>query len=119
MRLLILKAMTDEPLYDPDQMVFEDLDTSDPDVVDAYLNHPTTEKLTDDLGRQFRRSDPTYQRRILNEQLSHREDDRTKAAETLQGLALGAPLRQPLQQLLDGLDNHIEAIKLRLLELDD
>ncbi|MBF6232434.1 hypothetical protein [Nocardia farcinica] len=110
--------MTDEPLYDPDRDVVEDLDLSDMDVMDAYLNHPTTEKLVDDLGRQFRRMPSADQQRELSEQLSQWEEKRSEVADALLRFEPDTPQRLGLQRLLDGLDGYIEAAKLRMLELD-
>ncbi|MFC9660241.1 hypothetical protein ACFVJ5_08390 [Nocardia sp. NPDC127606] len=111
--------MTDEPLYDPDRMLFEDLDLSDPDVVDAYLNNPTTEKLIDDLGRDFRRKPNADQQRVLSEELSRHEKYRSEVASALLRLDPDVPQWLALQRLFDGLDSLIEATKLRMLELDD
>ncbi|MFI2281371.1 hypothetical protein [Nocardia beijingensis] len=111
--------MTDEPLYDPDRMLFEHLDLSDMDVVDAYLNHPTTEKLVNDLGREFRRRPSAEQQRELSEQLSRWEKNHAEVAAALVRFDRDAPERLGLQRLLDGLVELIDAAKLRVLELDD
>ncbi|WP_280414953.1 hypothetical protein [Nocardia carnea] len=111
--------MTGEPLYDPDRMVVDDLDLSDPDVADAYLSHSTTDKLMDDLGREFRRQPSAYQQRVLSEDLGRFEKDRAELASTVAGLDPDAPEREALQPLLDKLNGYIEAMKLRMLELDE
>jgi hypothetical protein len=59
--------MPDEPLYDPDRTVFEDLDFTDPDVARAYLDHPVTEKLHDDINRLVRSRPTSHQRRDLSD----------------------------------------------------
>lgn len=111
--------MPDEPLYDPDRMVVDDLDLSDPDVADAWLNHPTTGKLMDDLGREFRRQPSAYQQSELSSSISRFEKDRAELASKLAGLDPDAPERGMLQLLLDKIDSYIEAMKLRMLELDE
>ncbi|MGW5441013.1 hypothetical protein [Nocardia asteroides] len=110
--------MTDEPLYDPDRMVVDDLDLSDPDVADAYLNHPTTDKLAADLGRDFGRQPIAYQQQVLSESIRRYEEHRAELASQLEGLEPDALERDGRKPLLDKIDDYLEAMKLQMLQLD-
>src|SRR3954469_1782007 len=111
--------MPDEPLYDPDRMVFEDLDFSNLDVAAAYLSHPTTDALVDDLGRSFRQLPASEQPREITEYIGQLEADRNKLSNMLQDPVEEGQIRDTLQTLRDTINNHIESAKLRLSELDD
>lgn len=111
--------MPDDPRYDPDRMVVEDLDLSDPEVVRAYLYHPTTQALAEDKGRQFRELPAAQQRATLDEALRARRTDHAQISAKLEALESDDPARVGLQQVLEGLAMIIEAMTLRLHELDD
>lgn len=111
--------MPDEPLYDPDRTVPEDLDFSDPDVALAYLNHPNTERLSDDIGRLFRSMPASDQQRDLGEYVTELEQRRTELMAVIKGLNSGDPARSDLNQLLQDVERNLEGAKLRMLELDD
>lgn len=100
-------------------MVVEDLDFSDPDVVRAYLYHPTTQALAEDSGRQFRELPAAQQRATLDEALQARRVDHRQVTAQLAGLEPDDPARAGLQKILGGLETIIEAMTLRLHELDD
>lgn len=110
--------MPNEPLYDPDLMVLEDLDFSDPDVALAYLNHPTTEKLTDDLGRAFRSAPAAEQRRELEDHLAQLERYYAQLTTDIRNLAPGSPVIASLREVLASLSRNAEAVKARLRELE-
>lgn len=110
--------MPDEPLYDPDRMVPDDLDCTDLDVARAYLDDPTTEKLVDDLGRSFREMPADYQQRELDGFLTQLAEHRERFATDLSQLDADCSIRSTLQELLDSIDKHMETTKLRMLELD-
>lgn len=112
-------AMPDEPLYDPDRMVPEDLDFSDLDVVKAYLYHPTTQALSEDSGRQFRVLPAAQQRATLDDALAARRADRQQLAARIESLGPDDPHREALLPLLKGLDTIVEMMTLRLHELDE
>lgn len=111
--------MGQEPLYDPDQSAAEDLDFTDPRVALAYLNHPNTEALADDLGRAFKSLTAEHQQREIVEYLSELVQRRTQALAALADLEANAPGRPLVQQIVEAIDRHIEAAKLRMLELDE
>lgn len=56
----------------PDRI--QNLDFSDPEVIDSYLNHPSSQALVEDLGRAFRHAPAHEQRAELLKLL-----ERTKA----------------------------------------
>ncbi|MGE0216513.1 hypothetical protein [Mycolicibacterium sp.] len=111
--------MPDEPLYDPDRDVPEDLDFSDPDVARAYINHPVTEQLAEDYGREFRAMPPADQQAELSEYLSDLEQQRSQIADTIETSDPGSPALPVLRELLDKIDQNIEAAAWRILELDE
>ncbi|WP_293003769.1 hypothetical protein [Mycobacterium sp.] len=111
--------MPDEPRYDPDRMVPEDLDFSDLDVVKAYLYHPTTQALSEDRGRQSRALPAAQQRATLDEALTARRADRQQLAARIESLGPDSPSREALLPLLSGLDTIVEMMTLRLHELDE
>ncbi len=110
--------MPDNPLYDPDRDVPEDLDFSNPEVANAYLDHPTTGAFHDDIRRQFLSLPPADQQRELARYVSGLEAQRAQAATDLESLDRDAPGRSFLQEMLDMLDKNIESAKLQMLELD-
>jgi hypothetical protein len=110
--------MPDEPLYDPDRTVPEDLNFTDPDVASAYLNHPVTQDLHADLGRLFQDLPAESQQRMLGEYVADLVAERTQAAADIEGLDHCAPAVPLLEQFLADLDENIEAAKSRMLELD-
>jgi hypothetical protein len=57
--------------WDPDKMLFEDLDLTDHQAVMDYLNHPTTRALDEELARHFRRQPAEVQIAELREHLSN------------------------------------------------
>lgn len=93
--------MPDEALYDPDRSVPEDLDFTDPEVAHAYLDHPVSEKLANDVGRAFRTMPASHQQRELSEFLSQREEQRAQVAANMDNLDRDAPRRPGMQQLLE------------------
>ncbi|WP_137145096.1 hypothetical protein [Mycolicibacterium sp. CR10] len=66
--------MPDEPLYDPDRSVPEDLDFSDLDVAMAYLDDPTTKALGEDMRRMVRAMPAADQQRRLTEYVTDLEE---------------------------------------------
>lgn len=111
--------MPDEPPYDPDRMVVEDLDFSDLDVVRAYLYHPTTQALAEDTGRQFRELPAAQQHAKLEDALRARRADHQQLTARLDELTADDPARADLRPVLDALNTIIEMMTLRLHELDD
>jgi hypothetical protein len=55
----------DTPLWDPDRMLFADLDLSNLAAIDAYLEHPVTNALHDDVARAFLHEPPDAQAAVL------------------------------------------------------
>lgn len=108
----------DDSIYSADRNVPEDLDFTNSEVAQTYLDHPATEKLVEDLGRAFRRMPPAHQQRVLGDRLRDIEEQRTKMAAEIEGLAPDAPGRAQMQELLLALDEHIDAMRLRMMELD-
>lgn len=108
-----------EPLYDPDRTVLEDLDFTDTDAVRAYLDQPVTHALYEDFGREFRQLDPADQRREFLEAVANYEAWRAQVADLVDNYGDGTPARQTLEELISRLDDYIGLAKLRLLELDD
>jgi hypothetical protein len=99
-------------------MVPEDLDFSDPEMVRAYLYHPTTQALAEDSGRQFRELPATQQRTTLDDALRARRAEHEQLTAQLRALGPDDPGHAGLRRLLGALDMIIEAMTLRLLELD-
>lgn len=108
-----------EPLYDPDRTVLEDLAFTDTDAVRAYLDQPVTHVLYEDFGREFRQLDPADQRREFLEASANYEAWRAQVADLYETYGDGTPARETLAELLIRLDDYIGLAKLRLLELDD
>ena len=109
----------DEPLWDPDRMRFpEDLDVNNLDQVQAWLNDPVSNALVEDLGRQFRQLPAAQQRPEVIESLKMSRKTRDLIAKCLDG-DVGEPELSALQDLLRRAEAHMDAAKLRLLELDD
>lgn len=111
--------MPNESLYDPDRMVPDDFDLSDPEVVRAYLYHPTTQALAEDSGRQFRKLPGAQQRATLDDALRARRADLEQLTAELSALGPDDPSRPGLRRIFDALEMIIEAMTLRLHELDD
>lgn len=109
--------MPDEPLYDPDRSVPEDLDFTDPEVARAYLDHPVTEKLGDDIGRLFRGMSASDQHRALSEYLTKLLEFRAQATVDMAD-DLDSTEHPLAPAVLDDLDKKIEAARRRMLELD-
>ncbi|MFN8088551.1 MAG: hypothetical protein U0R81_06155 [Mycobacterium sp.] len=108
-----------EPLYDPDRTVLEDLDFTDTGAVRAYLDQPVTHALYEDFGREFRQLDPADQRREFLEAVANYEAWRAQVAEHVDNYGDKTPARKTLEELISRLDDYIGLAKLRLLELDD
>lgn len=113
------EEVPDEPLYDPDRMVFENLDHTNLDMMSAWLDHPVTQALHEDLGRQLRSRPAVIQRAAIKEGLARDERYRADLAERLAADDLTAEHRAGLQRLLDAFTSNIDGARLRLLELDD
>lgn len=111
--------MPEENLYDPDRTVPQDLDFSDPEVVRAYLYHPTTQALAEDSGRQFRELPAAQQRATLEDALRARRADHEQLTAELSVLRPDDPGRSGHQRLRGALETIIEAMTLRLYELDN
>ena len=110
--------MSNDPLYDPDRVVFEDLDLTDKEAVKAYLDHPVTAALTNDYGREFRRLPAAEQQSTLDDMLRQNKQRRAELVQAMDGFAPEAPARVAQQMLLEALDTQFGALTLRLLELD-
>lgn len=111
--------MDNEPLWDPDRMVFpDDLDVNNLDQVDAWLDHPVTNALVEDLGRAFRQLPAIQQRTEINERLRHYETWRDECTAWMNHEP-DSLKRAALQEVLDAINHGINGAKLRLLELDD
>lgn len=108
-----------EPLYDPDRTVLEDLDFTDADAVRAYLDQPVTHALYEDFGREFRQLDPADQQREFLEAVANYEAWRAQVADLVGNYGDGTPARKTLEELISRFDDYIGLAKLRLLELDD
>lgn len=113
-------GMSDESKYDPDRMVFEDLDHSDPEVVMAYLEHPVTEALTEDLGRAFQQEPVEVKREAWQRSLARLQEQRRQLVE---GPGPSAEMsdenRLAIAELLLGLDGFIERYKNALAVLEN
>jgi len=109
-------AMSDEPKYDPDRSVFEDLYLADPEVVQAYLDDPVVSSLHDDLGRMFQGMPAAEQRTVLHDELRKAEDRRREVLIALEG-DHDVQARQALEMLLDGMDDSVNRVVARLREL--
>lgn len=108
-----------EPLYDPDRTVLEDLAFTDTDAVRAYLDQPVTHALYEDFGREFRQLEPADQQREFLEAVANYEAWRAQVAELVEKSGENSPARETLEELISRLDDYIGLAKLRLLELDD
>lgn len=109
----------DESLFDPERTGSKGLDFSDPDVVRAYLYHPTTQALAEDRGRRFRELRTAQQRATLDEALRARRADHQQMSRQLDALGPEDPDRAGLQRVLEAFETIIEALTLRLYELGD
>lgn len=108
---------SEEPLYDPDRMRFEDLDLSNLEAVDAYLDHPVTQALHEDLGRLSRQEPASVQRAEIERELVQCQAYRMEVAEAIIELDDSEDdKRTALLKLQDGLDGFIEGCQRRLSE---
>ncbi|CAN3128594.1 hypothetical protein ACNUDN_11795 [Mycobacterium sp. smrl_JER01] len=107
----------DKPLYDPDRTVLEDLDFSDPEVAMAYLDHPHTQQLHNDLGRLFRNLPASDQQLQIRRYLFDLGGQRAQVEEHLADVDHDAPERPALEQLLAAINKNIEAAQSRMHEL--
>nr|WP_046286042.1 hypothetical protein [Mycobacterium sp. UM_NZ2] len=110
--------MVDEPLYDPDRHVPEDLDFTNPEVARAYIDHPVTARLFEDAGRAFRELPAADQLRELRDYLARLAEQRDQVVVLLEGDQPDADVRASLERLMVAIDRNIEGAKLRMLELD-
>ena len=108
--------MPDEPLYDPDSMVPEDLDFSDIEVAQAYLDHPATRQLVEDLGKSFRHEPVEIQRKGLMASLARFEGYRADVVQAIKERG-DIPPEDPIYELRDAIEGHIAAFEARLREL--
>lgn len=111
--------MPDEPLYDPERMVFEELDLTDAHSIKEYLGHPATNALYEDFGHEFRSLTPDDQRLEIETALGNYQTWRAEVAAGIETEPEGSLLRESLSQLLERLEDFIGLARLRLLELDD
>ncbi|TDO16931.1 hypothetical protein EV580_0095 [Mycobacterium sp. BK086] len=112
--------MNDKPLWDPDRMRFpEDLDVDNLDQVQAWLDHPNTNAIVEDFGRQFRQLPAEQQRPEITRSIRENEKRRAEVTEMIRRHGPDDPIRASLQEVLDAVNRSIDSGKLRLLELDD
>ena len=105
--------------YDPDRMTFEDLDLTDMEAVDEWLNHAVTKALHEDLRRAFRREPAAHQREMISRSLAADEERLRELDEALTTREYEPEARAALEQLRAALDGVVTAARLRLIELDD
>jgi hypothetical protein len=105
--------VTDVPFYDPDRMTFEDLDLNNLNAIVAYLDHPNTIALHDDLARAFPHEPIETQRAALKSALESFEKDRRRAVEALAQVEL-AETRLRLEQIRRAAEGYIAQIRERL-----
>jgi hypothetical protein len=108
-----------EPIYNPDRMVFEDLDLNDPDVIEAYFDHDVTRALAEDHGRAFRTLPAAQQQAVIERELGTNNARRAELTQEINSRDSDDPVRTRLQDLLHALDRYSDAARLRLLELED
>ncbi len=116
----MLRSVPEKPKYDPDRLN-EDLDFTDPDVIDAWLSNPVVEALHEDMGREFRLRPAEEQ---LPELLKHLRDNEDVYERTrdLRAKLAGDPDTDPetiaaLDRMLAGTDDIIASAKRRIEEL--
>ena len=108
---------------DPDRMRFEDLhleDLDDNEKLEAmmdYIEHPNTQALHDDLGRDFRSQPAEDQRAELLAYLATQKAWQEKFAE-LTNPSGSAELEEAQQKLRKSVAETIASTKRRLAELD-
>jgi hypothetical protein len=109
--------MADGSKWDPDKMLFEELDLTDPDAIDDYLNHPVTQALDEAAAREFRRQPAEVQIAEIREQLSNYRlmllDLETSIEE-----ARDPDARQGLEQLRGAIEGHVEGSLARIEQLE-
>jgi len=99
--------------YDPDGD--PNFDISDPKAIDAWLNDPNTQALTEDLGRQFRSLPPEEQIEDLAVRLLTMESRRDELVELLDG----KPSDDSRWILLDAINEHVTNLRRRIAEVRD
>ena len=108
--------MADGSKWDPDKMLFEDLDLSDKDAIADYLNHPVTQALHDDLGREARRRPRDVQEAELRKLII----DKAETISQIIGILDpedSPEVRAGLEELITALEGHIAAAQARIREL--
>lgn len=99
--------------YDPGDD--PEFDFNDPEAVDAWVNDPNTQALTEDLGRQFRSLPPEEQIEDLAVQLLAIEGRRDELAELLEG----QPSDDSRWTLLGALNECVANLRRRIAEVRD
>ena len=110
--------MGDGSKWDPDKMLFKDLDLTDVNAIADYLNHPTTQALHDDLGRDARRRPRKVQEAELRKLVLEKEETISEI------IAIFDPeecpeVRSSLEELISALEGHIAAAQAKIRELQE
>ena len=102
--------------YDPDGDP-EAFDPTNPDDVDAYLDHPNTHALHEDLAREFRALPPEEQLAELVPEMLANMLRKNEVAGLLADQTVDDATRQGLQRLYDALASEVLAYGARITEL--
>ena len=102
--------------YDPDKMSIYDIDPDDVEMLWAWMEHPNTDAITNDLGRQFRALPAA-------EQLPELEETLKKFTawhdELVSAIGDDLPPEDPRLQLLLLMVRNMGVIERRIAELED
>ena len=110
--------MTDQPKYDPDRMTFEDLDLSDLDAVNEWMEHPVTRALHDDLARSFQQKPEDVKRVAYSAEVARLLADRTNALKLMDSPEVTPEMRAGLEAMVISADGYIGQLRQKLRDLD-
>lgn len=103
--------------WDPDRMTFEDLDLSDMEAIDEYLNDPVTNALMEDLGRQFRREPAEVQTPELEESLTNQRERLAELVETIAKPGWSPEVLTSFEELKVAIETSIHNAEQRIIVL--
>lgn len=100
---------------DPDRVTPENFDYDDPEMVEGYLDHPSTIAMHEQLGRQFRASTPQEQIPVIEKMFA---TDRNYLAQLQEVIRREDPPRSDIRwQFVEKLNESVSLAKRRLDEL--
>lgn len=105
--------------YDPDRTNADDLDPTDHDAVTAWLDHPNTHALHDDLGRASREEPADVQIRALEQLIATDQPRLDELTEMLATREYEPAARAALDQLQATMANTIAQARARIAELSN